>query len=390
MTGPIGTAAAATAAAKAARPAGRALRRGLIAGGVVALLCLLCIGGATMSLLGGLTDDPATTALNANCGAGVKVDPNTKLPQIGGLTSDQVRNAAIIIQVGQQMRVPARGWVIAIATALQESRLSNLPHLGNRNDHDSIGVFQQRPSQGWGTVEQLSDPAYQARKFYEKLIKVRAWQTLALTVAAQRVQISAYPDAYAKHEAQASDIVDALTGGAARSVINVAAVRCAAPGEIAASGWTVPLKGPITSGYRTLSRPGHDGVDIGVAKGTDVRAAASGVVLTAVCNAHIGVRSYSCDRDGGIFVQGCGWYVDIEHAGGVITRYCHMQQRPFVVPGQMVAAGDVIGKSGSSGNSSGPHLHFEVHLNKDASDTGATNPVTFMAAKGAALTGSGA
>ena len=88
------------------------------------------------------------------------------------LTEDQVRNAAIIIKVGQELSVPPRGWVIAIATALQESRLTNHPHLGARNDHDSIGLFQQRPSQGWGTVEQLADPAYQAGKFYEKLVTV--------------------------------------------------------------------------------------------------------------------------------------------------------------------------------------------------------------------------
>jgi murein DD-endopeptidase MepM/ murein hydrolase activator NlpD len=390
MTGPIGTAAAAAATAKAARPAGRALRRGLIIGGVVALICLLCVGGATMSLLGGLTDNPATTALGAGCGAGARVDANGKLPDVGGLTQAQVRNAAIIIQVGQELKVPARGWVIAIATALQESGLSTLPHLGARNDHDSIGVFQQRPSQGWGTPTQLTDPAYQARRFFAKLVKVSGWQTIPLTRAAQRVQVSAYPDAYAKHEPRAADIVDALTGGGARAVANVAAVRCAGPGEIAASGWTVPVKGQIVSGFRTGERPSHNGVDIAVGKGTDVHAASSGVVLTAVCNAHVGSRPYSCDTDGGIFVTGCGWYVDIQHAGGVITRYCHMRQRPFVVAGQLVAAGDVIGKSGSSGNSSGPHVHFEVHLNGDASWAGGTNPVPFMAAKGAALTGSGA
>lgn len=383
MTGPL----AAAAAAKAARPAGRALRRGLIAAGVVGALCLLCIGGATASLLGGLTDDPVSTSLTAACGAGRRVDANAKLPEVGGLTQDQVRNAAIIIQVGQELKVPARGWVIAIATALQESALSNLPDLGARNDHDSIGVFQQRPSQGWGTPDQLADPAYQARKFYAKLVKVTGWQTLPLTIAAQRVQVSAYPDAYAKHEPKAADIVDALTGGAARSVINVVAQRCAAPGEIAASGWTVPVKGGISSGFRTADRPGHNGVDIAVAKGTDVRAAAAGIVLVAMCNAHVGSKPYSCDVDGGIFVTGCGWYVDIQHAGGVITRYCHMQQRPFVVPGQLVAAGEVIGKSGSSGNSSGPHVHFEVHLDGDQSGAGATNPIPFMAAKGAALTG---
>ena len=71
--------------------------------------------------------------------------------------------------------------------------MTNLPDLGSRNDHDSIGLFQQRPSAGWGTVEQLSDPAYQARKFFEKLVRITNWQLLPLTVAAQRVQISAFP-----------------------------------------------------------------------------------------------------------------------------------------------------------------------------------------------------
>jgi murein DD-endopeptidase MepM/ murein hydrolase activator NlpD len=84
-------------------------------------------------------------------------------------------------------------------------------------------------------------------------------------------------------------------------------------------------------------------------------------------------------------VTGCGWYVDILHANGVITRYCHMVRRPDVVPGQRVAAGEVIGASGSSGHSSGPHVHFEVHLNSDPSPAGAIDPLPFMAQAGAPL-----
>ena len=81
--------------------------------------------------------------------------------------------------------------------------------------------------------------------------------------------------------------------------------------------------------------------------------------------------------------------VEIQHAGDVMTRYCHMVQRPFVQMGDMVKAGDVIGRVGTSGNSSGPHLHFEVHLNNDRSSQGAIDPVPFMEKIGAPLGGQG-
>src|SRR5262249_11253859 len=178
----------------------------------------------------------------------------------GSLAPEQMRNAAIIVRVGQQMQVPPRGWVIAIATALQESGLRNLPNLGASNDHDSVGLFQQRPSQGWGTVAQIMDPEYASRKFYEHLLNVPGWQTMALTDAAQAVQRSAFPNAYAKHESLASLAVNLLTGGAANAVGALTTLRCAAAGEISASGWTVPAKGPIVSGFRTPSRPTHQGV----------------------------------------------------------------------------------------------------------------------------------
>jgi murein DD-endopeptidase MepM/ murein hydrolase activator NlpD len=357
-------------------------RPGLIIALAAALL-LLCMGGATGAVFLGLNDDENTLTTSTNgCGLGQGLDPNGKLPDVGGFDADQMRNAAVIIQVGQQLKVPPRGWVIGVATAIQESALRNLPHLGANNDHDSVGLFQQRPSQGWGTSQQLLDPAYTARKFFEKMVKVAGWETKALTDVAQAVQISAYPDAYAKHEPVATAIVDALTGGAGRAAGTLVSLRCTSAGEIAASGWTVPVKGTITSGFRTPQRPTHNGVDIAVPKGTVVRAAASGQVLVAMCD-KIGVRR--CNQDGGLNVPGCGWYVDILHAGNVITRYCHMVQRPDVVVGQMVSAGEQIGLSGTSGNSSGPHLHFEVHLDGDASSTGAVNPVPFMADSGASL-----
>ncbi|GAA3346597.1 C40 family peptidase [Amorphoplanes nipponensis] len=130
-----------------------------------------------------------------------------------GLTAEQAGNAAVIVAVGQRMGVPPRGWVIAVATALQESGLRNLGHLGPNNDHDSLGLFQQRPSMGWGTPAQIMTPDYAAGKFYERLQRVPRWQTLPLTDAAQVVQRSAYPDAYSKHETRAAAIVAAYTGG---------------------------------------------------------------------------------------------------------------------------------------------------------------------------------
>lgn len=93
-------------------------------------------------------------------------------------------------------------------------------------------------------------------------------------------------------------------------------------------------------------------------------------------------EEYGCDRDGSPDIRGCGWYVDIEHGGGVVTRYCHMLTEPLVQVGQTVVVGQVIGLVGSSGNSSGPHLHFEVRL---GSSLAAVDPVDFMRQHGAAL-----
>jgi cell wall-associated NlpC family hydrolase len=95
--------------------------------------------------------------------------------------------------------------VIAIATALQESTLRNLE---NAVDHDSLGLFQQRPSQGWGTREQILDPVYASNSFYNRLVRVPNWQTRPLTEAAQAVQRSAYPNAYAKWEPLATKLAN--------------------------------------------------------------------------------------------------------------------------------------------------------------------------------------
>jgi cell wall-associated NlpC family hydrolase len=127
----------------------------------------------------------------------------------GGWTAEQVANAHIIVAVGEQMKVPSRGQVIALATAIQESGLRNLPH----GDADSLGLFQQRPSAGWGSIGQIMDPTYAATRFYQALVAVPGWQTMPLTMAAQNVQHSAFPLAYADHEAVASSLLATLSSG---------------------------------------------------------------------------------------------------------------------------------------------------------------------------------
>ncbi|PZG22414.1 hypothetical protein C1I95_05305 [Micromonospora craterilacus] len=126
------------------------------------------------------------------------------------LDNAQQTNAKTIIEVAKETGVGERGAVIGVATALQESKLYNLGHLGAYNDHDSQGLFQQRPSSGWGTEAQITDPEYSSTAFFEALKNVRGWQEMPLTNAAQQVQVSAYPFHYAQWEDQAADVVSQL------------------------------------------------------------------------------------------------------------------------------------------------------------------------------------
>ncbi|MBQ1027960.1 hypothetical protein [Micromonospora sp. C95] len=123
------------------------------------------------------------------------------------LNDEQTANVKAIIAATKKAGMDERAAVVSIATALQESKLENLGHLGDRNDHDSQGLFQQRPSSGWGTVEQITDPEYSTLAFLKALKQVDGWQDMPLTEAAQTVQVSAYPDHYAQWEQQAADLV---------------------------------------------------------------------------------------------------------------------------------------------------------------------------------------
>ncbi|WP_018791360.1 hypothetical protein [Salinispora arenicola] len=123
------------------------------------------------------------------------------------LGDEQTANVKAIIEATKKAGMDERAAVVAIATSLQESKLENLGHLGDRNDHDSQGLFQQRPSSGWGTVEQITDPEYSTTAFLKGLKQVEGWQDMPLTKAAQTVQVSAYPFHYAQWETQAADLV---------------------------------------------------------------------------------------------------------------------------------------------------------------------------------------
>lgn len=139
------------------------------------------------------------------------------------------------------------------------------------------------------------------------------------------------------------------------------------------AAWVRPDPGEFTSGFGERWGSMHEGVDLSAGQGTPIKAAADGTVATAECT------SPDCSQPGGLGMSGYGNMVDIQHTGGVVTRYGHLL-RYVVKVGQKVKAGDVIGYEGSTGNSTGSHLHFEVHVNGEPVD-----PVPFMSQRGVKL-----
>jgi hypothetical protein len=133
------------------------------------------------------------------------------------LATDQAANAALITAISVQRGLPPRAATIALATAMQESKLRNIGH-GDEVGPDSRGLFQQRPSQGWGTEAQVMDPVYATNAFYDHLVKVPGYETMPITEAAQAVQHSAFPKAYAQQEAMGRAYASALTGNSERAL----------------------------------------------------------------------------------------------------------------------------------------------------------------------------
>ena len=181
------------------------------------------LGIAGLAFVGGVTAGPAITAsldegarsmAPVAAVAAEKPSMETLVPNgVQGAQRDvdwnaeQVGNAKAIIEATKANGLDERAAVIAVATAMQESTLTNFGHLGDRNDHDSQGLFQQRPSSGWGSVEQITDPRYATTAFLKALKQVDGWEEMPLTRAAQAVQVSAFPDHYAKWEQAAADLV---------------------------------------------------------------------------------------------------------------------------------------------------------------------------------------
>ena len=169
----------------------------------VLLLVLLAVGGTLGAVL-------------VRSGAGPLPDPESCTARVGdvevGLSTTQSENASLIAAVGVRRGLPARAVSIALATAFQESKLENL----DGGDRDSVGLFQQRPSQGWGTEAQLQRPLYATNAFYDALVQVDGYQDMRITEAAQEVQRSAFPEAYEEHAAGARALASALTGWSPR------------------------------------------------------------------------------------------------------------------------------------------------------------------------------
>jgi hypothetical protein len=165
--------------------------------GLIAVLVLAVVAGVGVLMLRGVGPLP---------------DPEGCEAEVGGLTvslsTEQAENAAIIAAVGVRRGLPARAVSIALATAYQASKIRNLDH----GDRDSLGIFQQRPSMGWGSAEQITDPFYAANKFYDELEKIDGYQAMRITEAAQEVQRSGFPEAYEDHAADGRALASALTG----------------------------------------------------------------------------------------------------------------------------------------------------------------------------------
>ena len=247
------------------------------------------------------------------------------------LSAEQLKNAATIIGVGKSMGANNNDLIVSIMTAMQESNIRNLKY----GDRDSLGLFQQRPSQGWGTAEQILNPSYAARKFFEHLLALKGRGKLSLSAQAQAVQRSAFPGAYAKWEDMAKAVVSATTF---------------TPFNLGGGAMRRPVNGPVSRDWAHHSNLPR-GTDFGVPVGTPVMAAMNGTVNTSTDlrgNGNGGYRSY-------------GRYIVIGN-GMDRTLYAHLSKRS-VGTGSTVRAGQLIGYSGNTGNSTGPHMHFETWRN---------------------------
>ncbi|NED97931.1 M23 family metallopeptidase [Phytoactinopolyspora alkaliphila] len=263
-----------------------------------------------------------------------------------GLDDEQSRVARIIIAEGQKAGVPRRGLIVALVTAAVESGVRNLDY----GDRDSLGVFQQRPSMGWGTPGQIMDVSYAARAFYggpggpnslgaasepPGLLDIAEWHRIPVGDAAQAVQRSAYPERYGRWEQRARAWLADLTEGHSCS-----AVLPIGKGAYRITDRYGYREHPITGEWKL-----HDGLDFAAPSGTPVRAIAAGTVT------YTGYRVWSGPNT-----------VEITHADGHASVYGHMSTST-VGRGETVHPGQKIGTVGHEGLSTGPHLHLTITAN---------------------------
>ena len=341
---------------------------------LLALACVL-VGSLTLVLYIDAQDNQATCNVD---GPGVRVAlAAAPEGEVNGYSGVQLANAAAIINAGADLGLSVRDQTIGVMTAMGESGLEVLDR-GDRAGPDSRGLFQQRANGAWGTEAQRMDPTTSATMFFRRLATLTDRTTQPPTIVAHRVQGNADPYHYERYWRDAVAVVTALAGEDLEAIAAAAGPSpCSAlsAGAVTAQGWTSPILGsvryssafgmrthPIT-GARTL----HAGADLAAVDGHPIYAAADGIVVIA------GPSS------GG----NTGYMVAIDHGGGVQTRYVHPWPNGILVRvGETVTAGQQVARVGSSGNSTGPHLHFEVRVNGTPVD-----PIAFLAAQGVALPG---
>ncbi|WP_088316844.1 hypothetical protein [Kineosporia sp. R_H_3] len=292
-----------------ARPAPPARRRGRNGRPVLVGLVLLGLVGSVAAgwawLRGSVGSIPVREYCTALVGDGM-----------GDLDPEQAGNAAVIASIAVRRGLPARAATIGIATAMQESKLRNIDY----GDRDSLGLFQQRPSQGWGTPEQVQDPVYASNAFYDVLVKVEGYQSLPITDAAQKVQRSAYPSAYEQHEPEARALASALSGyspGAFECVLRPADVAAQEPG---ANGLTARATALVKAAKTETGRTGKADPEVAATApeaGTAVRFTLAGRegTRTAWSLAHWAVARADALAVTAVEVDGKQWRRDRPDAG---------------------------------------------------------------------------
>ncbi|MEV4901717.1 hypothetical protein AB0K08_10295 [Citricoccus sp. NPDC055426] len=211
----------------------------------VLVLCLAVVAGGAWAATRFI--DSSEIMVREHCTAIVGSDSFRLAP-------DQAAHAALISAVSMDRGLPARAASIGIATAVQESKLRNIDY-GDRAGPDSRGLFQQRPSQGWGSEAQIMDPVYAANRFYQELeLLVPDFEDLDITVAAQTVQRSAFPDAYADHEPEGRAYASALTGHSP-AALNCVLKSPDGPGD--AQAMTAALQRQLSSAEAQVSDDGR-------------------------------------------------------------------------------------------------------------------------------------